>query len=187
MDDAFLLILSGPPGSGKTTVSRLVASRFNPSAVIESDWFWSTVVNGSVPQWDNEAEHQNIAMLRASLASASKFADAGYVTVLDAHIGPWYMPVVNEELEKLRVPVSYVVLRPALEECIGRSTARRSNERRVNSLSEEGPVRYAYQEYSRLGEFEPNVVDNSHQDETTTAEAVIEAVADRTHLLAALV
>jgi adenylate kinase family enzyme len=183
MGDGFLLILTGPPGAGKTTVSQLVASHFDPSVVIEADWFWDTVVNGGIPAWDNEAEHQNIAMLRASLAAAARLSDAGYATILDGIIGPWYMHVVRDELMKLLVPVSYVVLRPGLEECLDRSVTRRKEARHQNALAEEGPIRHMYQEYSRLGSFESHVLDNSDHDQEATATRIVDLLQQKSHAL----
>ena len=48
---ASLLILSGPPGAGKSTVAPLVAADADPSVRLESDWFWTTFVNGFVEPW----------------------------------------------------------------------------------------------------------------------------------------
>ena len=42
-----LLILTGPPGAGKTTVGAIIASESPLSACIHSDWFWTTIVNGN--------------------------------------------------------------------------------------------------------------------------------------------
>jgi adenylate kinase family enzyme len=183
VDEGFLLILTGPPGAGKTTASQLVASHFDPSAVIEADWFWNTVVNGGIAPWENEAEHQNIAMLRASLSAAARLSSAGYATILDGIVGPWYMHVVRDELAKVQVPVSYVVLRPVLEECLARSVIRRSEARHANALAEEGPIRHMYQEYSRLGAFETHVLDNTAHDETTTADQILAVLRERSHAL----
>jgi cytidylate kinase len=39
-----LLILTGPPGAGKTTIGAIIASESPQSACIHSDWFWTTMV-----------------------------------------------------------------------------------------------------------------------------------------------
>ena len=63
-----MLVLAGPPGAGKSTVARLVAARFERSACIESDWFFTTIANGFVAPWELAAHDQNRTLLRAAEA-----------------------------------------------------------------------------------------------------------------------
>jgi hypothetical protein len=46
-----LLIITGPRGSGKYTVSRLAAEHFDRCAFIEGDSFFGFVVRGYVDPW----------------------------------------------------------------------------------------------------------------------------------------
>jgi DNA polymerase III delta prime subunit len=69
-----ILLLTGPPGSGKSTVARLVAERFDRSACVESDWFWTTIVRGHVPPWLAEADAQNRAMVKAWAGAAAELS-----------------------------------------------------------------------------------------------------------------
>jgi cytidylate kinase len=36
-----LLVITGPPGAGKSTVARVVAHRFEPSVLVEGDAFFA--------------------------------------------------------------------------------------------------------------------------------------------------
>ena len=56
---ASVLLITGPPGAGKSTVSGLVADRGEMSARLECDWFWTTIVRGHIAPWLPEADAQN--------------------------------------------------------------------------------------------------------------------------------
>ncbi|MFL5792310.1 MAG: AAA family ATPase, partial [Actinomycetota bacterium] len=54
-----LLIITGPPGAGKSTVARSVADRFEPSALVEGDAFFGFVARGYIDPWLPESHAQN--------------------------------------------------------------------------------------------------------------------------------
>jgi len=159
VDDAPFLILTGPPGSGKTTVGRLVAAAHDPSVAVMSDFFWAAIVRGAIPPWLPESASQNRAMISASLAAATRLLRAGYATVLEGIIGPWFFDLVREELKSMDATISYIVLRPPIEDCLFRSVDRLSDPQHAGALSDEGPIRHLYAQFENLGELERNVID----------------------------
>ena len=47
-------IISGPPGVGKSTVSKELAYSFNKSAVIEGDMIYLMIKSGLVAPWKDD-------------------------------------------------------------------------------------------------------------------------------------
>jgi deoxyadenosine/deoxycytidine kinase len=165
-----LLILTGPPGAGKTTVATRVAEHFTPSVVLEADALWAHVVRGFVEPWEEESDPQNRALVRASLAAAARLTSSGYATVLSGHVGPWFMDLVDSELAEVRAPVVYVVLRPTLEDCLARCVTRQLEPRHAGALNDEQVIRQMFRWYSNLERFERHGLDihGLTMDETTS-------------------
>lgn len=116
-----LLVISGPPGAGKSTVARIVARRTDAAAVVEADAFFAMVQAGPEP-WRPEANAQNRVVMEAVAAAAGRFAAGGMPTVLDGVVGPWFAPVLlaGSGLERM----DYAVLLPSLATCLARVAGR---------------------------------------------------------------
>lgn len=165
-----LLILTGPPGAGKTTVGAIIASESPLSACIHSDWFWTTIVNGHIPPWERAADGQNRAVIRAAAAAGVRMANAGFTVVLDGILGPWHFEPLREELAQCTGPVNYAVLRPDRDTCLVRARGRvLESPRHRAALTDEGPIRHMWNQFHDLGAIEECVIDNSAIDARTTA------------------
>ncbi len=108
------LVITGPPGAGKTTVARLLAESATRSVHLHADDFFAHVVGGYIEPWLPEAKGQNEAVMRAIFAAFVSYWEDGYEVVLDGVVGPWFLPSLDHQLPD-RMPVHYVILLPTLE------------------------------------------------------------------------
>jgi len=101
-------------------------------------------------------------------------AEGGYPTVVDGIVGPWMLDLLFLEAEARSLALHYVVLRPTLEVALQRATARAGEERVPGhpALTDSGPIRKMWQEFSQLGTFERHVLDTTALDAKQSADQV---------------
>jgi energy-coupling factor transporter ATP-binding protein EcfA2 len=86
-----LIVVTGPPGAGKSTVAKVLAQRYDPSALISSDAFFAMVGRGYIDPWTEAAHRQNEFVVAAAAAAAGRMTQGGYTVVFDGVIGPWFL------------------------------------------------------------------------------------------------
>lgn len=135
MNTGSIILISGPCGSGKTTVSRLLAARSQgPSVHMHTDDFYAYIRKGYIPPWEEGSGGQNETVVQAAAACARAYAAGGYQTFVDGVIGPWFLEPW-QSLARQSLDVRYIVLLPGEDTAVHRAMTRPQKEE--PSLTEE--------------------------------------------------
>ncbi len=120
-----LLVVTGPPGAGKSTVARMLASAATRSALVEGDAFFGFLASGAVEPWLPDSNEQNRVVTEAAASAAGVFARSGYTTLYDGVVGPWFLSTFGAAtgLDCL----DYVVLLPSVDVCVERVATRQDH------------------------------------------------------------
>jgi tRNA uridine 5-carbamoylmethylation protein Kti12 len=165
-----VLILTGTPGAGKTTVARLLAARSERAVHLESDQFFHFIQSGYIEPWKPESHEQNTTVMEIVAGAAAGYANAGYLTIIDGIISPrWFLGPVRDSLRAAGHVVAYAVLRAPLAVCLSRARDRASGRRFDTTVIER-----LSQEFVNLGQLETHVINTGAQAAEAAANALSE-------------
>ncbi|MCF2530917.1 AAA family ATPase [Yinghuangia soli] len=162
-----VVILTGPPGAGKSAVARLLADAYESSVHLHADDFWHYIKRGALPPYLPEAHRQNQVVIRVIAEAAFGYARGGYRVVVDGIVGPWFLDAFRETAAATDVPMHYVVLRPDQATTVHRATSRGPG-----ALTAPEPVRSLHRQFSGLEELEAHVADSTDWTPEETADRV---------------
>jgi chloramphenicol 3-O-phosphotransferase len=147
-----IVIVSGCPGAGKSTLARQLAQAEPRGLHLDSDFFYGFPAHPLDPATP-EAHAQNTVTMRALARAARAYAEGGYQVFWDGVVGPWFLPLIGEEL-RAGPPLAYLVLRVSEGDAIAR----------VRTRDGGGPsarVRRMFAAFAELGELASHAVETS--------------------------
>src|SRR5580692_2257703 len=148
---AMLIVVTGPPGAGKSTVAGALAQEFERAVLVEGDAFFAFVARGAVSPWLAEAHAQNEVITQAAAAAAGRYSAGGYDTVYDGVVGPWFLPTFMTAAGI--GTLHYAVLLPSVQECLARVASRTGH-----GFTDEEATRHMHAEFARCGIAERHVL-----------------------------
>ncbi|MGP0032772.1 MAG: AAA family ATPase [Acidimicrobiales bacterium] len=154
-----LLLLTGSPGCGKTTIAPLVADHATLSACLDLDWFFAKVRQGAIEPWRAEAHRQNRVVLSAAASAVATFSAGGYFTVAEGILFPFMLDLFVTACEPLGIDLHYAVLRAPLPVVLSRVQSRTVKPEHVGALADEVVVDDLWAQFERHGVAERHCVD----------------------------
>lgn len=167
------VVVTGPPGAGKSTVAALVAEAFPVAALVPGDAFFAFWSRGFVDPWLPESRAQNDTILRAGGAAVGAYARGGCRVVFEGILGPWLLPAFLDAAGL--AAVHYVVLLPPVEVCLARVAGRVGH-----GFADADATRQMHAEFARALPDDRHVVADGTQDPAAVADGVLARVRART-------
>lgn len=180
MENGRIIVITGAPGTGKTTASAIVAkeSSMEKSVHMHTDDFYHYLSKGAISPHLPESNEQNLIVIEAFLEAAKRYVRGGYDVIVDGIIGPWFLEpwlnIVREGYE-----VHYIILRADKEETMKRAIERSKLDRKTNVEL----VETMWEQFDSLGIYEKNIIDTTQLSVKDTVFAINEKVANKAALL----
>ena len=126
-------IISGPPGVGKSTVSKELAYSFKKSAVIEGDMIYLMIKGGLVAPWEDDGYYMDLFWDNI-ISLINNFIDRGITVVIEYVIFEEQLKKIATFLKEKQVALKYCVLMAEEKTLKDRDGSRKEIER-VGNLS----------------------------------------------------
>ncbi len=174
-----VIVVTGPPGAGKSTISRRIADALSPSVHLHAHDFWRFIRQGAIAPYLPEAHHQNGIVIGALAQAAFGYGGGGYQVICDGIIGPWFLDAFRRASATSATELHYLVLRPDQATTLRRVLARTA----ADGLTDPEPIRSLHHQFSNLDALERHVLDSSHMDAAATTEVVLRAITEGSYRL----
>jgi cytidylate kinase len=163
------LIVTGPPGAGKSTVAKLLAASMTQSVLIEGDAFFGFLANGAINPWLPESHEQNTVVTQAAGKATGEFVTGGFSVVYDGVIGPWFFDTFLRTAGLTEA--DYAVLLPTAEAC-----QQRVETRPGHGFTNLAATASMHKQFTEAGIEQRHLIQGDHRPPSETTELVLDAL-----------